>query len=82
MGISTKVAKRVWQSRGATWPLVEQAPRIMATSPEVPGYAVVVDPTGWAGRGQVPVIVTVVFDCVDEYVRDGETYHVTEKWVS
>jgi hypothetical protein len=75
MGISTKVAKRVWQTRT----LIRsdrQEGRVLVSSASVSGYVLVVDERGWRGEGEVPLVVTVLFACYDEYVREGETYRV------
>jgi len=77
MGISTKVAKRIWQHRTMTrqvW-----ARRLIVTSTTEPDYAiVVVEPQDWVGGDvpTVPVVVTVLFAVEEEYVREGSTYRV------
>ena len=79
MGISTKVAKRIWQTRMVTRPLRGQAPRVVVASTVEPDYKLVVDPTGWYGDGGPPVVVTVLFNCYDPYIREGATYTVIRK---
>jgi len=77
MGISTKVAKRVWQHRSVTRPMHDQVlNRVLASSTTEPDYVVVVDEHGWNSEGGVPVIITVLFACSEEYVRDGAGYRV------
>lgn len=80
MGISTKIAKRIWRtqtmSRPVWSPRADQ--RMLVTSTEQPRYALVVcmNPQGKAaGR---PLVVSVVFNCDQVYVREGETYRVVE----
>jgi hypothetical protein len=72
MGITTKVAKRIWKTRTLIRGAREGC--LLVTSTEVPEYAIVVDENGWLGGP--PVVVTVLFRCYEEYVRDGETYRV------
>ena len=71
MGISTKVAKRIWQHRTLVRGMDDQH-RMVVTSTEHPGYALVVDETG----GGAPVVVTVLFAATEQYVREGKTYRV------
>lgn len=82
MGISTKVPKRIWRNRMLVRPMLGQDPRTLVTSPDVPGYIAVVDESGWANNGGAPVIVTVMFDCYDEYIREGETYRLGNRRAS
>jgi hypothetical protein len=70
MRITTRTAKRVWQTRVLTRGMHGQSGRVIATSAEYPEYAVVVDPDGWQGEGGVPVIITVLFNTGEEYIRD------------
>jgi hypothetical protein len=65
MHVRTREIKRLWRTRGVVRPLQGQD-RVVVTSPEVPGYAAVMDVTG-----DKPVVVTVLFDEVEEYERDG-----------
>ena len=70
MGIPAKLAKRIWRNRTLTRGLHDQH-RVIATCADHPDYSLVVDDTG-----EVPVIITVLFTCVDKYTREGTTYRV------
>lgn len=65
MQIRTREIKRLWRTRGVVRPMRGHDGRVMVTSPEVPGYAAVVDL-----RGEKPKVVTVFFDIAEEYIRD------------
>jgi hypothetical protein len=71
MGISTKVAKRIWRERVLTWVDRPGSDCHLAFSSD-PDYGVVYT-TDAAGR---VVIVTVVFRTSDYYVRRGVSYEV------
>jgi len=77
MGISTKVAKRIWRTRMLTRPAAGPGERIMVLSPEHPEYAVIIalhpDPPVQDDR---PLVVSIVFNCDEEYVRDGATFRL------
>jgi len=79
MGISTKVAKRIWQHRTMTRHVM--ARRLLVTSTLEPDYAiVVVEPQEWVGGDApaVPMVITVVFATDKDYIREGTTYRVVE----
>lgn len=72
MGISTKVAKRIVQGARTIYPgrNTHGGNSTVALCPDYPEYAVV-----FAVEGDLPpVIVTVLFNTPDRYVRAGETY--------
>ena len=77
MGISTKVAKKIWRTRMLTRPAAGPGDRIMVLSPEHPEYAIIValqpDPPVQDDR---PLVVSIVFNCDEEYVREGANYRV------
>ena len=75
MGISTKVAKRIWQQRTLVRGQSTHD-NLIVKSADVPGYVIVVDEHGWGEEGQRPVVVTVLFDVVEDVVRDGASYRV------
>lgn len=71
MGIGTKTAKRVWQTRTLTRGMSGQkSDRVLATSTDYPELAVVVDTAGWYDDGGSPVIITVLYNVGEEYERD------------
>ena len=77
MGITTKVAKRVWQHRTLKRPECAdtdglQSDRVIVTAADHPDYVLIVDETGWFGQGGPPVIVTVLFNAGGRFLRDGE----------
>lgn len=76
MGISTKVAKEIVLHADLTRPCLGNPDCAIARSDRHPGYAVVYNPHQEAPR---PVIVTVLFQTQDEYVREGKTYRVVDK---
>jgi hypothetical protein len=73
MEISTKVAKRIWRFWSVKRGMHDQEGKLMVTSAEEPDYAVVVDI-----RPEVPIIVTVLFNEKDVYVRDGAEYKLAK----
>lgn len=73
MGIRTRVVKQIWRHRTLTWPLRDQD-RTVVTSDEQPRYALVVDE-----HCEPPVVVTVLFNNTETYVREGETFRVVER---
>jgi hypothetical protein len=73
MEISTKVAKRIWRFWSVKRGMHDQPGRLMVTSAEEPAYVVVVDT-----RPEVPIIVTVLFNEKDVYVRDGADYRLAK----
>jgi hypothetical protein len=73
MGIRTRVAKQIWRDHTLTYPLHDQD-RIVVISADHPRYALVVDE-----HGDRPVVVTVLFNHPDRYVREGETFRVKRK---
>lgn len=73
MGIRTRVAKQIWRTRTLTWPLRDQD-RTVVVSDEEPRYALIVDE-----HCEPPVVITVVFNEQETYVRDGETFRVVEE---
>jgi hypothetical protein len=75
MGISTKVAKRIWQQRTLVRGQATHD-NLIVKSAEVPGYVIVVDEHGWGEADQRPVVVTVLFDTQEDVVRDGASYRV------
>jgi len=77
MGITTKVAKRIWQHRSIVRPMHDQH-KVVVSSTEEPDYLLIVDATTWltGEDDEVPVIITVMFSCREDYVREGETYRV------
>lgn len=79
MGIPTKLAKAIWIRQqgghgGTSYPDPSRGTgRLIVRADEFPGYAIVVDP-----HSDRPVIVTVLFDSQEQYVREGRTYRVVE----
>jgi predicted transcriptional regulator len=74
MEISTKVAKRIWRFWSVKRGMHDQAEgKLMVTSAEEPDYAVIVDT-----RHEVPIIVTVLFNERDVYVREGVGYRLAK----
>lgn len=71
MGISTKVAKKIWRERTLVRPLISQD-RVIVHAASVPDFVICVDPAGWLGVGGAPVIVTVLFNETEHYERDGQ----------
>jgi hypothetical protein len=77
MGIRTRVAKRIWQHWSMIRPLRGQN-KLVVTSDDEPDYAIIVDDNA-DNEGERPVVVTVIFNHPETYVRDGETFHVIEE---
>lgn len=72
MGLSTKVAKRIWRRRDITSPgraFRDSNQGVVVFSDAEPDYAIVVDPSS-----DRPVIMTVLFRTEMDYARDGATY--------
>jgi hypothetical protein len=76
MGICTKVAKRIWQNRTVTYRGSTPGSRV-ALSTTDSRYAVV-----YRERpGEPDLIVTVLFNQPDRYVRNGTTFIITERGI-
>jgi len=72
MGITTKVAKAIYQARDLDRPSTKPGSDCrMATCSRLPEYAVVYFISEEDG---VPVIASVVFKTYEVYERDGETF--------
>jgi hypothetical protein len=63
--------ENVWRNWSVRRELVGQHGRVIVTSHVEPAYALIMD-----DQGDVPVIITVMFNVCDVYVREGRTYRV------
>lgn len=72
MGISTKVAKRIWRHWSVRRGIDDQDGHVIVTSTIEPSYAVIVDDTE-----MVPVIITVLFNEKNAYIREGAGYRLS-----
>lgn len=77
MGISTKVAKRIWRTRSTVYPGSETTwgtKGIVVLSESEPRYIIVVD-HGWMDDPTLrPTVITVAFRSDVPYVREGKTF--------
>lgn len=81
MGISTKIAKRIVQNARVTYRGTNSKSDTgrVALCPDYPDYAVVFAEDGKGGT----IIITVLFNTPDRYVRLGETFiDLTDKVVT
>lgn len=81
MGISTKVAKRIWRTRQTMYPGTETSwgtQGWIVTSDQYPNYLIVVV---FGAPDAPPTVVTVAFRTHTPYVRQGRGFATVERRV-